>query len=153
MDRSAIDDLSRAVGEARPGGPPGSLAFEHAGTLHDLMQQIADTDIVVATRYHNIVCALRMCRPTISIGYAQKNDALLAQVELSDWCQHVERLDVDLLKAQLARMLAERSAVEGRIRQHIREFERRLQDQESILGRLIRHDNNAVHDVCAVVGR
>ena len=153
MDRWAIDDLSQAVGEARPGRPPGSIAFEHAGTLHELMQQIADTDIVVATRYHNIVCALRMCRPTISIGYAQKNDALLAQVGLSGWCQHIERLDVELLKVQLARMLAERSTVEGRIRQRIREFERRLQDQESILSRLIRHDNSAVHDVCAVVGR
>ena len=51
--------------------------FAPARTLHDVMQQMADTDIVVATRYHNVVCALRMSKPTISIGYAEKNDALL----------------------------------------------------------------------------
>ena len=27
-------------------------------------------------RYHNVLCALRLCKPTISVGYSSKNDAL-----------------------------------------------------------------------------
>ena len=90
--------------------------FAPARTLHDVMQQMADTDIVVATRYHNVVCALRVGKPTISIGYAEKNDALLAEVGLADFCQDIERLDVDLLEAQTARRRAFQEQYHGIVR-------------------------------------
>ncbi len=31
-----------------------------------------DTDIIVASRFHNVVCALKLSKPTISIGYEAK---------------------------------------------------------------------------------
>ena len=64
-DRRAVDDLIRAVRSRRPERTADSILFQSAQTLHDVMQQMADTDLVVATRYHNVVCALRMGRPTI----------------------------------------------------------------------------------------
>ena len=48
--------------------------------MYDVIRQIALTDIVVATRYHHVVCALKLSRLTIFIGYADKNDALLADM-------------------------------------------------------------------------
>ena len=36
------------------------LLVEPATTLDELIEQMADVDTVVATRYHNIVCALRL---------------------------------------------------------------------------------------------
>ena len=55
------------------------VVYASAGTP-GRMQQMADLDLVVARRYHNAVCALRMSTPTISIGYAADPDALLAEV-------------------------------------------------------------------------
>ena len=49
------------------------------------MHQMAETRIVVATRFHNVVCALKMKKPTISIGYASKNDVLLAEMGLAEF--------------------------------------------------------------------
>ena len=115
-DRRAVDDLVRAVRSRRPERTADSILFEPAQTLHDVMQQMADTDLVVATRYHNVVCALRMGRPTISIGYSVKNDALLAGMGLADCCQSIERLDVALLETQTLRLISERPALEARIR-------------------------------------
>ena len=109
-DRRAVDDLICAVRSMRPARTGDALAFAPAQTLHDVMQQIADTDLVVATRYHNVVCALRMGRPTISIGYSEKNDDLLAEMGLADYCQNIERLDVLLLESQTLRLIAERAA-------------------------------------------
>ena len=100
VDRHAVDDLFRAVRSRGPDRGEGSMLFAPAHTLHDVMHQLADTDLVVATRYHNVVCALRMGKPTISVGYAEKNDVLLTEMGLGDYCQHIERLDVELLKAQ-----------------------------------------------------
>ena len=59
-DRCAVDDLFRTVRSRRPDRAHGSMAFAPAHTLHDVMRQMGETDLVLATRYHNIVCSLRM---------------------------------------------------------------------------------------------
>jgi polysaccharide pyruvyl transferase WcaK-like protein len=136
-DRRAIDDLLRALRASRPDLADGSVLFTPAGTLHDVMRQMAGTDIVVATRYHNVICALRVGVPTISIGYADKNDALLARMGLADYCQAIERLDVARLKEQATRLIADRLAAAERIRQTVARFEISLQEQEERIMSLI----------------
>jgi polysaccharide pyruvyl transferase WcaK-like protein len=136
-DRRAVDDLLAAVRAQRPALAEGAITFAPAHTLHDVMQQMAETDIVVATRYHNVVCALRMSKPTISIGYAEKNDALLREVGLGEFCQHIEHLDVDLLEAQSARLLADRAAFERKLREVQAQFQVRLREQEDLLAAII----------------
>ena len=136
-DRRAVDDLVGAVASRRPESTANSIRFAPAQTLHDVMQQLADTDLVVATRYHNVVCALRMAKPTISIGYAVKNDALLAAMGLADYCQSIEQLDVALLETQTTRLISARTALEARIRRAGAGFESSLREQEDLLASLI----------------
>jgi polysaccharide pyruvyl transferase WcaK-like protein len=147
VDRRAVDDIVRAVRSREPDRAEDSIMFAPAHTLHDVMRQMADTDLVVATRYHNVVCALRVGKPTLSIGYAKKNDALLAEVGLGDYCQHVERLDVELLKTQTMQLISDRLATEGRIAQAVARFESRLREQEDFLLSLIRIDAARAHSI------
>jgi polysaccharide pyruvyl transferase WcaK-like protein len=143
-DQCAVDDLFRAVRSSRPDRAEACMVFAPAQTLHDVMQQMADTDLVVATRYHNVVCALRMGKPTISIGYAEKNDALLAEMGLADYCQSIERLDVAVLEAQTLRLISDRPALEDRIQRAGARFESSLREQEDLLASLIFGDERAV---------
>ena len=62
--------------------------------LEQLVDEINQTDVVVATRYHNVIGALISGRPVVSIGYAEKNRDLLRQVGLARYCQHVDDFDV-----------------------------------------------------------
>jgi polysaccharide pyruvyl transferase WcaK-like protein len=133
VDRRAVDDLLEAVRSRRPDLAEGSIVFAPARTLHDVMQQMAHTDVVVATRYHNVVCALRIGKPTISIGYAEKNDALLREVGLAEFCQHIEHLDVDLLQAQTTRLISDRAAFERKLLDAQTQFQTRLREQEDLL--------------------
>lgn len=105
-DQRAVDDLLRNLETKRPAYPRGSVTAQPSASLHDLMLQMAETHVVVATRFHNIVCALKLNRPTISIGYADKNDVLMADMGLGDFCQHIEHLDADLLTRQFTRLVA-----------------------------------------------
>jgi polysaccharide pyruvyl transferase WcaK-like protein len=86
----------------------GSPAIETAEllTLDQLMRAMAQVDTVVATRYHNVVCALKLGKPTVSIGYADKNDVLMATMGLGDYCQRARAIDVDLLVEQLTEIEA-----------------------------------------------
>lgn len=132
-DRRAVADLHARVGRARPGLPEQRLVFDPMSSLHDLMQQIAGTDVVVATRYHNIVCALRMGKPTVSIGYADKNDALMAEMGLAGFCQHIERLDVDLLIEQFNQLIADRERYGRSVGRANRTVRERLDQQDALL--------------------
>ena len=69
------------------------------------MYQILETELIVATRFHNIVAALSAGRPAISIGYAEKNDALLEQVGLGAFCQWIEGLDTSRLIADFQTLI------------------------------------------------
>ena len=97
------------------------------------MAQIAETDLVVATRYHNVVCALKLGRPTMSIGYADKNDVLLDEMGLGNFCQHIEHLDVDLLIQQFRRLAAGRKVYEVGIRKTNYAFAESLRNQNAVL--------------------
>src|SRR5690606_20446098 len=59
-DRRAVRDVVARITEARPDLTDGRLLFAEIASLHDLMGQIGGTDVVVATRFHNIVCALKL---------------------------------------------------------------------------------------------
>ncbi|MFC7067990.1 polysaccharide pyruvyl transferase family protein [Brucella rhizosphaerae] len=110
-----------------------NVIFEPVTCLYELMQQIAKTDIVVASRYHNIVCSLSMGRPAISIGYARKNDALLHDTGLSDFCHHIESFDPKTLLAQIDSMFSRREELIKTVEDGVRVYRNRLAEQEEVL--------------------
>jgi polysaccharide pyruvyl transferase WcaK-like protein len=132
-DQRAVRDILANLSVARRHLPKDRLVFETMSSLHDLMRQIAATDVVVATRYHNVVCALKLGKPTVSVGYAEKNDALMAEMGLDAFCQHVERLDLDLLIEQFSRLIADRERYERSIRKANLACQERLDRQDSLL--------------------
>lgn len=135
-DNSAVHEVAERLRAARPDLDPARVVAEPAHSLHDVMRQIGETDVMVATRFHNVVCALKMGRPCISLGYARKNDVLMAEMGLGDFCQHVERFDVDTLVGQFDRLMDEREEHARRIRATVAGFEERLGQQETMLVRL-----------------
>lgn len=94
-------------------------------SLAELMREMAPVGTVVAIRYHNVLCALKLCKPTLSISYAKKHDLLMAGMGLSEFCQFANALDVDRLieqftelqrsSAQLTGTMAERNAEKARL--------------------------------------
>jgi polysaccharide pyruvyl transferase WcaK-like protein len=132
-DQRTVEILYRMIATNHAGPSRPAVIAEPAHSLRDVMAQISETDLVVATRYHNVVCALKLGRPTLSIGYARKNDALLQEMGLSDFCQHIERLDVDLLIQQFRKLAAGRKAYEKRICETNAAFAESLQNQNALL--------------------
>ncbi|MFD7666044.1 polysaccharide pyruvyl transferase family protein [Streptomyces sp. NPDC059788] len=78
-------------------------------TLADLMKEAAAADAVVATRYHNLICALKAGTPTLALSYAAKSDALMARMGLGAYCHPAREIDADRLLEQF-RELEKRSA-------------------------------------------
>jgi polysaccharide pyruvyl transferase WcaK-like protein len=133
VDKRTVESLYRMIETTHNGPGRRAVVAELAYSLHDVMAQITETDLVVATRYHNVVCALKLGRPTLSIGYADKNDVLLEEMGLGDFCQHIEQLDVDLLIQQFRRLAVGRKSYENRIRETNAVFAESLRNQNALL--------------------
>lgn len=98
-------------------------------SVEDLFEELAKTDLVVATRFHNVLCSLMLNRPTISIGYAEKNDVLMAEMGLSRYCQHIEKLDVARLIEQFTDLVACSDQCVSQIERKNREYRSALSEQ------------------------
>ncbi|WP_328861981.1 polysaccharide pyruvyl transferase family protein [Streptomyces sp. NBC_00306] len=95
-----------------------------AATLADLMKEMAAAETVVATRYHNLICALKVGTPTLALSYAAKSDALMDRMGLDAYCHQAREVDADRLleqfrelekqSAELRHILAERNLVAAR---------------------------------------
>lgn len=81
------------------------VLFEPITTFDELMLQIARTEAVVATRYHNVIASLMTATPAISIGYADKNRAVMSLFGLEQHCHHVDDIDVDAVERDLVAVL------------------------------------------------
>ena len=132
--------MQRRVAKCSPVLLAGRLMANTARSLNDVMHQMADCDAVVATRFHNVICALLMGKPTISVGYAAKFDVLMADMGLAAFCQNVEQLDVDLLQRQLRQLLEKREEVACAIRTRTREYQDQLRRQEAVLAKMLQRD-------------
>ncbi|MFI1016770.1 polysaccharide pyruvyl transferase family protein [Streptomyces sp. NPDC020965] len=81
-------------------------------SLADLMKEMAAADSVVATRYHNLLCALKVGTPTLALSYAAKSDALMARMGLDAYCHPAREVDADRLLEQFRAL--EQSAADVR---------------------------------------
>ncbi len=99
------DDLDNPVAAAiraeiladRPDLEPDRIVAAPVPSLSALMTEMACVSTVVATRFHNVLCALKLGKPTVSVGYAAKNDVLMAEMGLAEFCLSARSLDVERL--------------------------------------------------------
>jgi polysaccharide pyruvyl transferase WcaK-like protein len=103
-DRAVRDLLQRVAGEANT-SLRRDLSSEDIDSFDDMLREIALVDIMVATRFHNLICSLMLGRPALSIGYSGKHDALMAQMGLLSYCQNIEALDVEKLILQFCELV------------------------------------------------
>jgi polysaccharide pyruvyl transferase WcaK-like protein len=101
VDEAVADRITEAVGSR-------AVSVVHTSTLDELLREMARVDAIVASRYHNVLAAVKLGKPTVAVGYAAKSDALMAEMGVGEFCQSIRDLDVDRLVKQFT-VLEERS--------------------------------------------
>jgi len=97
-DARAAQGLFEAVGPVAEN----RLVVSQMESASDVLREIMLTDLVVASRFHNLILALALARPVVSVGYSAKFEALMEEMELSAYCQSIESLDVNRLYEQVS---------------------------------------------------
>jgi polysaccharide pyruvyl transferase WcaK-like protein len=102
-------------------------------SVHDVLSEIAATDVVVATRFHNVLLALLLDKPVIAISFHHKSSSLMSDMELSEYCHSIDRMDAERLIEQFQELEQNREAVKRRIRQGVDDARAALDEQYDLL--------------------
>lgn len=120
-DLTAARDIEQRLGRKLLGPREEAMS-----SIHDAMAAIAETDLVVASRYHVQIAALKMGRPLISLGYAPKNDALMADAGLERFAENVEEVTLERLIEQFEALAGERERYGVLVRERVADMTARL---------------------------
>ncbi len=118
----------------------GRIIDEPIASVDDLLKQIASTDFVVATRFHNVLLSLLLNKPSIAISFHHKCSSLMSQMGLSEYCQDINRLSADRLIEQFCDLEKNAETLKPRIKERAEEFRRALDEQYERIFRVLRPD-------------
>lgn len=135
-DEHARDDILEALRHMVSVSERSRIETPSSVSLHDIMALVARVDLAVVSRYHNLVCSLKMGRPTISLGYARKNDDLMQAFDQQVYCRHIKTFDPDELLALVRRLIADRQGAGLAIDLVNARVRLQLADQQDLLQRM-----------------
>jgi polysaccharide pyruvyl transferase WcaK-like protein len=102
-------------------------------TVEDLLAQLAETDAIVGTRFHNVLLALVLNKPVICISFHQKCTSLMEDMGLREYCQDIKELDADKLIEQFCQLEKNADSLRLKIGQKAEEFRKALDDQYNLI--------------------
>lgn len=127
------DDLRRY----RPDLEPSQVAIAAVSTIPELIQEMAPVGMVVATRYHNVISALKLCKPTISLGYSRKFISLMEDMGLADFHQFAYSVDADRLIEQFKELESRHAQLQEKMAERNDAHSRSLEEQFTRLSALL----------------
>ena len=100
-DEAVLHDLRAVLDSKKIPRDTGRVEDAPAASVDEIMRQISAVDVVVASRFHNVLLALFLGKPVVSVSYNEKNDALMTAVGLEKYCQSIDDFDLRRLTEQI----------------------------------------------------
>ena len=132
-DRTASEDFKSMLKPSLGDYDEDRIIDQPAGSVEELLPQIMATDVVVATRFHNIVLALLLNKPVISISFHHKCASLMKEMGLSDYCQDISHIDGDRLIEQFQGLQRSAHKLKSLISQRVEQSRKALDEQYSLI--------------------
>jgi polysaccharide pyruvyl transferase WcaK-like protein len=134
-DRSATE-VFKAQLKARFGASAEARVVDHPiASVDQLICQLAATDIVVATRFHNVLFALLLEKPVISISFHQKCSSLMRQMGLTEFCLNIGEFSAECLIEKFSDLEKNANRLRILIKQRTEEFRAALNEQYDVIFR------------------
>jgi polysaccharide pyruvyl transferase WcaK-like protein len=137
FDWDVADRIIADVRHARPGLDPASITAERANSYAELMRLMSPAGTVVATRYHNVMCALKLCKPTISLGYSRKFVALMTDMGVAEFNQFADSFDISQLIEQFEEVQKRHAELRSRMSERNAAKRNSLDEQFAMLSEML----------------
>ena len=103
-DEATVRELLADIRAIRPELDDSCVVAEPVSTFSDIMEALEPLGALVATRFHNLVAAVMLSKPTIAVGYSSKHSSLMSDMGLAEFSYSVQSLEVGALTEQFLEM-------------------------------------------------
>ena len=133
IDTQARQQFRALLRERLPACGEEHIIDEPICSSEDLLSQICATDIVVATRFHNVLFALMCNKPTISISFHHKCDSLMSAMGLSEYCLDINNLNAEKLLEKFHDLETNADKIKPLVAARARQFRKALDEQYKLI--------------------
>lgn len=138
-DQEVRQDLRRALEERGVVYQGGNIVDIPAPSVDELLLQLSSVDIVVSSRFHNLVLALILKKPVFAISYQEKFQPLMEGVGLNEFYLDIDHIDVDELIGKVIRLQENAPAIGAQTARQTESYCAALDEQyERMLNVMIR---------------
>jgi polysaccharide pyruvyl transferase WcaK-like protein len=128
-DREAIRDLRGMLEQRGVKYGEGQIIENLIATVDDLLESIALTDVVIASRFHGVLLSQLMLRPVLALSYHPKIDALMEESDQAEYCLSIDHFDVDTLKERFSALMDHYAEVKAQVTRHTARNQELLEKQ------------------------
>lgn len=133
VDYAVAEQLQTDVYSRRPDLEPTRIMVETFSSYAELLGKLNQVETVVATRYHNVMSALKLRKPTISLGYSHKFVSLMESMGVAEFCQSADSFSVDQLVEQFNELQDRRAELSQTLRKHNEANDEGLTEQFALM--------------------
>lgn len=132
-DEAVVLEILAGVRSRWPGPGQAPVCYDRPDSIDDIMHQLTLVDDVVGTRFHTVLAALKLARPTVAVAYGNKHGALMSAMGVREFVQDIDALDIDALEKQLDALDSDRAHIVRTLAERSRSAAGQLDDQFAVL--------------------
>jgi polysaccharide pyruvyl transferase WcaK-like protein len=110
---------------------------DHVNSVEDLLTQIAATNIVVGTRFHNVLLALLYHIPVLSISFHHKCESLMRAMRMPEYCLDISGIKAETLIEKFCHLEQNADDIKLRIQESVGVFRKELDEQYGVVFNLL----------------
>jgi polysaccharide pyruvyl transferase WcaK-like protein len=103
-DQDVRTDVRKALEKSGIHSSDGLIIDEPAATVDDILLQLGSVDVVVASRFHNLLLAAILGKPIIALSYHDKIPALMEELGVREFCHDIEDFSSEEVSAQVLKL-------------------------------------------------
>ena len=122
------------------------VTYHAVGSPDELLSQLGTADLVIATRFHNVLMSLLVHKPVIAISFHHKCSSLMSGMGLSDYCLDINQIEPDLLITRFEALVQHADELKRLIGLRVDEAQSALDEQYGRLFEEEIHQSRHVQD-------
>jgi polysaccharide pyruvyl transferase WcaK-like protein len=108
-------------------------------TVEDLILQLSNVSIVVASRLHSVLLATLLNKPIIALAYHFKLDMVMQEMGQSEYCLRIDHFSVEELKEKFISLEKNRETIKAQLGQETQRCQLALDQQYQYLFKQLLH--------------
>ena len=132
-DRSAQEEFKSLLTASLGTYDEDRILDQPALSVEQLLRQIAGSDLVVATRFHNVLLALLLNKPVIAISFHPKCASLMSEIGLAEYCHDINHMNAHRLIEQFQDMQRNEEKLKPLIRLRVEQSRLALDEQYGLI--------------------